>query len=251
MADPSAPADNQLTLGGRTYTLEPQRVGRIAKQLRTVQEAFGGNTSPEEATGVVYDALRVFIPDLAGEWELAGYPSKDAYADVLRHRKAQVDAYDAAEAKVRDLLREYDVDSIADLPADVKVPEYEDPEPDWEDPYDEEADRSATLPELADAVQAIYAVNGGKRLESLLGKVIDANLIKTLGRSLIVRWANRVTTPKAPALASTASPNSPPPSGESPSPNSGTTDPTPAPSPVDPSTSEPAAIPPAGTPAAS
>jgi hypothetical protein len=64
-----------------TYKLRPQRIGRISRKLEAVIQLLGqrGGDSVSEVTGATYDGLKVFIPDLAPQWKLAGYPNAEAW----------------------------------------------------------------------------------------------------------------------------------------------------------------------------
>lgn len=208
MDDPTS-----ATLGGRTYTLAPQRTGRILRKLRVIQKAFGDTSKPEEITGALHEALKVFVPDLDPEWKLAGYPSAEDYAEKTRHDEAVAEARREYVEQLREIFTEHGAATAADLPPEVlaDLPEFEEPEQDWVDPWRDDADQSPTIPEIADTIEAIYAVNGGRRLEKLLGQVIDPAMLRAITRSMYLDWV------------STRSRNSRPPSGASASTTSGTT----------------------------
>ena len=72
----------EVQFGKKTYDVQPQRVGRIRRKLGAalslVQDAAGGE-SPDSVGTQLYEGLQVFVPDLAPEWELSGYMSKDDF----------------------------------------------------------------------------------------------------------------------------------------------------------------------------
>jgi hypothetical protein len=72
----------EVQFGKKTYEVQPQRVGRIRRKLGSalslVQDAAGGE-SPDSVGTQLYEGLRVFVPDLAPEWELGGYMSKEDF----------------------------------------------------------------------------------------------------------------------------------------------------------------------------
>ncbi len=152
----------EVTLGDRTYALQPQRIGRIGRKLSSIGralESYDTDGAVEEITGPLYEAIQVFIPDLDPEWKLAGYPSESAYAAVLAHRRA-----------------------LSEL-ADGEQP------PPFSDPYEEAADHSPTLPEIMDAVVAIFETNGGQRLVRLLKSLGVAEMLTRIIRAEVLRWA--------------------------------------------------------------
>jgi hypothetical protein len=84
---------NVIELGDREYTLVPQRIGRISRKLGAIAEMFQGQaegTSVGDVGPQLYDALKVFIPDLDPLWKLRGYASAEA---------AEADEYDEAADK--------------------------------------------------------------------------------------------------------------------------------------------------------
>jgi hypothetical protein len=201
----------KVRLGGRDYDLEPQKSGRIFRKLSAIASAFGGEETPSSITGVVHDAFKVFIPKIGPEWELAGYPSEDAYQAKLDHDQELTEGRNAYAAEMLDLEEA----TWADLtPAQRKGFEG----PAFEDPYDEDRDASPTFPEIADAIEAIYQVNGGKRLERLLKGLVDQQMIRAMLRNGLMRL-----------LTSTSSPSSPRTNGASDPTSSGTTIPIPPP----------------------
>lgn len=229
-------ADDPTTvqLGDTEYRLQPQRVGRIVRKLRLLGEVFDPRTPPDEITGGAYEALKVFIPDLAPEHELAGYTK--AQWELKREHDRKV--ADAREAYVEELetAREAFADakggeSWADLTPEEMVgfqpPEYVDPDPDYTDPGEDASDKSPTFPQIADALEGIYAVNGGRRLERLLANLVDAETLKILTRNALLAWVSTLSRSDAPQ------------SGASVPTNSGTTPPT-SPPPVIEATASPA-----------
>lgn len=80
----------------------------------------------------IWEFLRIFVPDLAPDWELNGFASATA-----------------AE----------------------------------QDQYDDEADRSPTLPQLLDAFQSIYRINGAERLVRLGKSLVGPGFLEALTRN--------------------------------------------------------------------
>lgn len=144
----------QITLGAHEYALVPQRIGRIRKHLSAIVDTFaqgeGGDDAVGEVTEVLYEALEVFIPDLAPRWELAGYGSEGDFA-------------------------------LAQIPEDER------PE-DWTDPYDERRDKSPTPPEIIEAVDAIFEIHGGTRLMRLLKSVVKPERIQSIIDGELRAW---------------------------------------------------------------
>lgn len=78
--------DIAIALGGHSYHVVPQRVGRLKKKLG---HQLGDLTSVMTAEGNILDAglekahalLEVFIPDLMPLHEFCGYSSESAYND--------------------------------------------------------------------------------------------------------------------------------------------------------------------------
>jgi hypothetical protein len=86
-----------------------------------------------------------------------------------------------------------------------------------EDIYDETGDRSPSVPELIDLLEAIYDVNGGTRLARLIKSVVSPQVLKG--------WVDSALT-AARIQRSERLLSSPPPSGESAPTSSTTSDPT-------------------------
>lgn len=174
----------EVELGDRTYQLVPQRIGRINRKLSAVtslaRQAQSGQ-APPEISGQLYEALKVFIPDLDPQWKLAGYPSEDAYRAKREH--------DADTAKARQDFTDRMVEergfaktlAFTELPLDLQG-QFEPPP--FEDPYDEAADKSPTTVQLMDAISGIFRANGGDRLVRLLKNFVGPEMI----RAQIRRW---------------------------------------------------------------
>lgn len=125
----------EITLGGRSYAVVPQGIGRIRRKLGALIVIGDGEGLSGEIDDQVYDLLKTFVPDVDPLHRLLGYTSEEAY-------EAGGDPADG-------------IDEV-------------------------------TLPQLIDAVQTIYVVNGADRLVRL-GKAIglDPDLIRTtLNREL-------------------------------------------------------------------
>lgn len=76
--------------------------------------------------------------------------------------------------------------------------------------YDEARDKSPTVPELIEAVEAVYKVNGGDRLVRFFGKFVDPKVIEKTISMILGDWAAG-----NPTVLSGPSPNSPPTNGGS------------------------------------
>lgn len=156
----------EVKLGGDVYRVVPQKIGRIRRKLTEafslLDTAAGEDAGEVEIDDQLYEALRVFIPDIAPKWRLLGYASAEAM-----------------EA----------------------------------DSYDEAADSSPTGPELIEALQAIYTVNGGERIARLLGNVISPELIRawirTEGLKTLSDRSSSSPSPRAGAPSTSSTPPSP------------------------------------------
>lgn len=191
MADELQP--NQVRLGGpdpngNVYTLVPQRIARIGRKLPQVLEMFGMATGATPvATDVgprLYEAFKVFIPDIAPFWELAGYPSEDAYekrktweADVEKAKKAWVTKW---WNKLDDDTKEAfngEKPPFAALPmtlvAGFEPPKFDDPRDDGD-----AIDKSPRPNEIMDAIEVIFALHGGTRLVRLLKNFMSPDAIR-------------------------------------------------------------------------
>jgi hypothetical protein len=72
-----------VVLGGREYTITPQRIGWIKHHLGEAFKRLADmELSSENFVNTLGDrahaVLKVFIPDLMPEWEFLGYPTKEA-----------------------------------------------------------------------------------------------------------------------------------------------------------------------------
>jgi hypothetical protein len=168
-----------------TYKLRPQRIGRISRKLEAVIQLLGqrGGDSVSEVTGATYDGLKVFIPDLAPQWKLAGYPNAEAWEAKEAHAKRQAEARDAYARQLAlengASQAEADGTGWADLDEAEQLRYEEPPElADFEDPYDPEADASPTPPEILDAIEGIFRIHGGDRLVRLVGKFVSPETIR-------------------------------------------------------------------------
>jgi hypothetical protein len=172
---------NQVQLGERTYNLKPQRIGRISRRLEQVFSLFGDlntGSTPDEVGSGLYEVLKVFIPDLAPEWELAGYGSADDFEAKQRHDRELAEAREAyAEALLERSTEEaIENGSAWDELTDAQRSDFQGPA--FEDPYDPEADRSPTPPEIMNAVETIWQIHGGDRFTRLLGKFLTPETVK-------------------------------------------------------------------------
>ena len=66
-----------IKLGAREYRVVAQGIGRIRRKLTAALGLLGDDVEAE-LDEQLYDALKVFIPDLAPKWELLGYRSQEA-----------------------------------------------------------------------------------------------------------------------------------------------------------------------------
>lgn len=214
-----------IQLGGRPYQLVPQRIGRIRRHFSRIASVMGqvadGEASEVAQAGStqVYDALKVFIPDLVPEWKFLGYASEEVY-----NAKREHDA--AAEQEQRDYAYQRGEQSFDALPAAEqaafvsKLPPFV--EPDTAD----EADESPTPPEIANALERIFEIHGGQRLIRLLRPFVPTNLLQSVVQKALEDWASgpSQSLPSANG-ASTSTPSTTPPptsepSADSPSPGS-------------------------------
>lgn len=186
-----------VVLGARTYSLVPQKIGRIQRRLSAVvtvasvaTDEDGAGSNVDAVTDRLYEALEVFIPDLAPQWELAGYGSAEDWAKVRDHGR-RVAA--AREEYARSLLSDGELEHD---PADGVLWDRLDPDeqdrfkpPVLDDPYDEARDKSPTPPELVNALEQIFTIHGGQRLVRLLKGVIGTDTIRPILRAEMLRWA--------------------------------------------------------------
>lgn len=72
----------KVQFGKEEYEVQPQRIGRIRRKLGSAlslaTQAAGGET-PDDVGSQLYEGLKVFVPDLAPEWQIAGYMSKEDF----------------------------------------------------------------------------------------------------------------------------------------------------------------------------
>jgi hypothetical protein len=183
---------NQVRLGGpdpagNVYTLVPQRIARIGRKLPQVLEMFGMATGATPmATDVgprLYGALKVFIPDLAPFWEIAGYPDEAGYrkreaweAEVEKARKAWVDKWwKKLDAKTREAFGEKPPFEALPMPlvAGFEPPEFDDPRE-----ASDAIDKSPRPNEIMDAIDVIFELHGGMRLVRLLKNFMTPEAIR-------------------------------------------------------------------------
>lgn len=83
-AVPSTSDGAVVSIGTYSYTVVPQRIGRLRKRLgRALSdlESLSGDTLVDfvgESLGRAHDVLKVFIPDLMPVYEFCGYRSQEA-----------------------------------------------------------------------------------------------------------------------------------------------------------------------------
>jgi hypothetical protein len=197
---------NQVRLGGadpgRVYDLVPQRIGRIGRKLPQVLEMFAAATgqapAPVDVSTRMYEALKVFIPDLAPFWELAGYPSEAAFkkreeweALVAEERKKQITKWwgkldDEAKVRIGGEAKKKPAADADFLPLEAFVG-FEPPK--FEDPRDEAdaVDKSPRPNEVMDAIEVIFAIHGGTRLVRLLKNFMSPEAIRGMIERTIKR----------------------------------------------------------------
>lgn len=213
--DPAA----EITLGVHTYLLVEQPHARVLRQvpkaLGTLE--LGADTTIEglvRALGDrVYRVLQVFIPELMGEWEFDGYPSPSAWEAVRAHVREVADLRTAHERLVSEALEQGN-----------EPPEFV--EPPFEDPYDPEADRSPTFPQLVTAVKRAGEVNSFDIVRHLVS-FLGADFLRQEMQQALMDW--RDSARLTPSESGPEPPSSPATSGTSPPTSSGTSDQTPAP----------------------
>lgn len=185
----SSRADRGLDveLGDQTYKITPQRIGRLSRQLDAIFELFSGvaegNADVEElATDRLHEIFLVFVPDLMPLWKWQGYPNEEAFRAVLERKRT------LREAKVAYAAARTPEGAEEPLTWSQLGPEeredFEDPDPDFTDPYDAALDRSPDPMQLMDAVETIFKAHGGARLVRLLKNFFTPEMI----RGAIKRW---------------------------------------------------------------
>lgn len=197
MADELQP--NQVRLGGAdpgtVYTLVPQRIARIGRKLPQVLEMFavasGAAPMPTDVGPRLYQALQVFIPDLAPFWEVAGYPNEAAHQKRKEWEAAVEDAKRKWVTKwwrgAKDEEKEIwggEKPTFDRLPlplvAGFERPKFDDPR---DDP--EAVDKSPRPNEVMDAIEVIFRLHGGQRLVRLLKNFMAPEAIRgTIERAI-------------------------------------------------------------------
>lgn len=182
----------QVTLGDKTYTVVPQRIGRIQRRLREVFELLSGGTDVEDVGPRLREALEVFIPDIDPIWRLQGYPSEAAakrdqdyrVAEEKRREEHAKKWYDEQPADVHAELTA--APPFEHLPAQVQA-EYK-PAPAPEGVYEEASDNSPTPPQLINVIETIFRIHGGERFLNLVGKVVSGDALQGMVERQIVIW---------------------------------------------------------------
>ncbi len=102
----------KVQFGAKQYDVQPQRIGRLRRKLGAVVELTGNaamGETPDDLGGQLYEALKVFVPDLAPEWELLGYMNQQDFDNRADENWTEAD-YDAdadrspTTAEVEDML---------------------------------------------------------------------------------------------------------------------------------------------------
>lgn len=122
-------------------------------------------------------------------------------------------AIDSAGTQLHELIRVF----VPDFMPEYQFEGYASETAREQDQYDEQADRSPSLPELIELFEAVYQVNGAERLMRLVTGVVDPKVVRQIIRNEMVNWSLR---------RSDASPTLPSPNGESGSTPSTTPEPT-------------------------
>lgn len=190
----------KVKLGEHEYRLVPQRIGRIGRKLPQVFEMFaiasGSAPVPMDVSQRMYDALKVFIPDIAPFYELAGYPNEAGWDKKVEHDKAVEAAKKSHVTKWWNKLGDDDEGKEIKARFGGEKPPFEAlpvsvasefKAPDFSDPRDAEGavDKSPTPPEIMDAIERIFAVHGGQRLVRLLKNFMSGEAIReTIERSI-------------------------------------------------------------------
>lgn len=184
--NPDAPNGDQITLGRaegeETYRVVPQGVGRMERKLRAITAVFGGGSAEQAATSVDPGVL-----------------------------------HEALQVFIPDLMPEWKMRGYRDADALDRAKRGEATAEDLA--YEENS--SPTLPQIIEAIETIYRVNGADRLVKFLGKFVNLDLLQGWINTQLADWATR-----APALDSPASPSSPQANGASGQPSSSTPAPT-------------------------
>lgn len=86
---------------------------------------------------------------------------------------------------------------------------YESPVAWTEDRYDEDKDKSPSLPQIIDAFDLIVEVNGGKRFLALLGRVFDPKMLRAEASLALSEWRERASAglPNSPTTSTGSLPN--------------------------------------------
>lgn len=101
----------------------------------------------------------------------------EAFGSGDAETAAQMDPavlYEALQVFIPDLMAEW---KLRGLPGEGEE-------------YDEAKDHSPTMPELIEAIEAIFKVNGGDRLARFFGKFIDPKVVERTISARLAAWAS-------------------------------------------------------------
>jgi hypothetical protein len=164
----------EITLGDTAYVVDPQPVARVSRQLMAVRELGAAFGTENEDASFMEVVLKL--------------------GDGL---------YDVLQAFIPNLMARYKFNGYP-TDAAYKADEF--------DPDAEEAKNSPTFPQLIDALEAAYAINGGTRIKDLVGKILGPQLTGLVRRWIVAEMQARLAE----------SPTSPSMNGDSPSESSTT-----------------------------
>lgn len=142
----------EVELGDETYLIEPQRLGRLERHLRKIFEVFGVAGSPAENIDNVDPGT----------------------------------LYDVLKVFIPPLMPEWQFRGFPTEDAFVRVQAGEAQPGDLDD---DERDRSPTPPQLIEAVETIYRVNGGDRLARFFGKFVQPDVLNRTISAALADWA--------------------------------------------------------------
>lgn len=171
----------EITLAGQKYELHEQGFGRIRRKLKSVAVVFGPviggveDEIPDEMGDSVYEALQVFIPDLAPVGELMGYSTQADYERVEAADTEYAEALEAwAEARAEAAEKGEDAPPRPEPPSEDDLPTYS-------------PKKDVKPNEVFTAIDKIFEVHGGQRLVRLLKSVFGAEALSAVARSRLLK----------------------------------------------------------------
>lgn len=189
-------ADEEITLGrgngAETYKIVPQGIGRIERKIRAIMAVFMDADSSEDAAQLDPAIVR------------------DALVAFIPDLMPEFKLRGLRDAEALEQLKEQGAETLTD---------------------DQVTDTDPSVPQLMDAIEAIYRVNGGDRLVRFLGKFVDPEMLRARIRyELRTRGVQPADQPSSSTASSGGSPRPPQSNGGSAQPTSST--PVPAPDPT-------------------